>query len=166
MILRSTFVSCALVALTLSVPRASHAQKSALTLGTTMPSAMVHTLDGKAVDLAVEAKGPSVVWFWAIWCESSEHQLPAMKRAAARYGNRAKFVAVSVNLNQSAKRVALYVAKHGVPGEQLFDTNGDATSKWNVESTSYIVVLDKNGTVVYTGIGGDQNIDAAIKKAL
>jgi hypothetical protein len=27
-------------------------------------------------------------------------------------------------------------------------------------------VLDKRGKVVYTGVGGDQNIEAAIKKAL
>jgi predicted transcriptional regulator len=62
--------------------------------------------------------------------------------------------------------VKLHVVKYGVPGEQLFDTKGDATGKWDVPATSYIVVLDKRGKVVYTGVGGDQNIEAAIKKAL
>ena len=82
------------------------------------------------------------------------------------YGTRVKFVAVAVSVNQSVKRVQLHAAKHGVPGDQLYDTKGDATDKWDVPATSYVVVLNKNGKVVYTGVGGDQNIEAAIKKAL
>ena len=49
---------------------------------------------------------------------------------------------------------------------QLYDTRGDATDKWEVPATSYVVVLDKTGKVVYTGVGGDQNIDAAIRKVI
>jgi predicted transcriptional regulator len=73
---------------------------------------------------------------------------------------------VAVNVNQSQQRVKLYVEKYKVPGEQLFDTKGDATDKWEVPATSYVVVLDKNGKVAYTGVGGDQNIEAAIRKAV
>jgi thiol-disulfide isomerase/thioredoxin len=142
------------------------AQDSGLAIGTIAPSATLQTLDGKTVDLAQVAKGPSVIEFWATWCENCEHLLPAMKKAQTTYGNRVKFVAVAVSVNQSVNRVKLHVAKHGVPGEQLFDTKGDATGKWDVPATSYVVVLDKNGKVVYTGVGGDQNIDAAIRKAL
>jgi ribosomal protein S5 len=35
-----------------------------------------------------------------------------------------------------------------------------------VPATSYVVVVDRSGKVVYTGVGGTQNIDAAIRKAL
>jgi thiol-disulfide isomerase/thioredoxin len=153
-------------ALSLTAPRAALAQDTGLALGTTAPSAMLHTLDGKEVDLAKVATGPAVIEFWATWCENCEHLLPAMKSAYSKYGKAVKFVAVAVSVNQSPKRVQLHVAKHGVPGEQLFDTKGDATGKWDVPATSYVVVLDKKGKVVYTGVGGDQNIEAAIRKAL
>ena len=154
-------------ALSLGAPRAAFAQDAGLALGTIAPSAMLHTLDGKEVDLARLTSGrPAVIEFWATWCENCEHLLPAMKSAQAKYGKTVKFVAVAVSVNQSAKRVKLYVAKHGVPGEQLFDTTGDATGKWDVPATSYVVVVDRKGKVVYTGVGGDQNIEAAIKKAL
>ena len=33
-------------------------------------------------------------------------------------------------------------------------------------ATSYVVVLDKKGKVVYTGLGGKQDLEAAIRKAL
>ena len=92
--------------------------------------------------------------------------MPTMKKAQATYGNRVKFVLVAVNVNQSVNRVKLHVAKHGVPGEQLYDTKGEATGNWDVPATSFVVVLDKNGKVVYTGAGGKQDIEGAIKKAL
>ena len=156
----------ALLAAALLTPQLTHAQDTGLPLGSVAPSAMLQTLDGKNVDLAQVAKGPAVIEFWATWCENCEHLLPTMQRAAAKYGNRVKFVAVAVSVNQSPKRVQLHVAKHNVPGLQLFDTKGDATGKWDVPATSHVVVLDKRGKVVYTGVGGDQDIEAAIKKAL
>ena len=166
--LARTRIALALVAsaFTLAAPRVVSAQDSSVGLGSTAPSATVYTLDGKPMDLAQVAKGPAVIEFWATWCENCEHLLPAMKQAAATYGKRVKFVAVAVSINQSVNRVKLHVAKHGVPGEQYYDTNGDATGKWDVPATSYVVVLDRKGKIVYTGVGGDQNIDAAIRKAL
>ena len=154
-------------ALSLAAPRLARAQDSGLPLGSTAPSAMLQTLDGKTVDLAqVVGKGPAVVEFWATWCENCEHLLPTLQRAYTTYGKRVKFVGVSVSVNQSVQRVKLHVAKHGIPGTQLFDTKGEATGKWDVPATSHVVVLDKRGRVVYTGVGGTQDLDAAIRKAL
>jgi thiol-disulfide isomerase/thioredoxin len=150
----------------LGAAHVARAQESGLDIGTSAPSAIVQTLDGKPVDLATIAKGPAVIEFWATWCENCEALLPTMKKAAAKYGKQVKFVSVAVSVNQSANRVKLYVAKYGVPGEQYYDAKGDATGKWDVPATSHVVVLNKAGKVVYTGLGGDQNIEAAIKKAL
>jgi thiol-disulfide isomerase/thioredoxin len=152
--------------LTLPTPRVARAQESGLDVGSRAPNATLHTLDGKLVDLAQVAKGPAVIEFWATWCENCEALLPTMQKAHATYGNRVKFVAVAVNVNESVNRVKLHVAKHNVPGEQLYDTSGDATGKWDVPATSYVVVLDKTGKVVYTGVGGVQDIEKAIRKAL
>ncbi len=164
---RSRFAVLSLAgAFALAAPSAARAQDSGLPLGSVAPAATLQTLDGKTVDLAKVAKGPAVIEFWATWCENCEQLLPAMKKAEATYGKKVTFVAVAVSVNQSVARVKAHVAKYGVPGEQLFDTRGDATGKWDVPATSYVVVLDKNGKVVYTGVGGDQKIDAAIRKAL
>jgi thiol-disulfide isomerase/thioredoxin len=162
-LLAATLIGAGLV---LPTPQIARAQDSGLAIGSKAPSALLQTLDGKPVDLAQIAKGPAVIEFWATWCENCEALLPAMQKAHATYGNRVKFVAVAVNVNQSVNRVKLHAEKHNFPGEQLYDTKGDATGKWDVPATSYVVVLDKTGKVVYTGVGGDQNIDAAIKKAL
>ena len=165
--MRSLAYGVLLAAATIMVPSAAQAQDSGLPIGTMAPSAVLQTLDGKSVDLAQITKGsPAVIEFWATWCESCDHLLPAMQRAQAKYGKRVKFVAVAVSVNQSPRRVKLYAAKYKVPGVQLYDTKGDATGKWDVPATSHVVVLNKAGKVVYTGVGGDQDIDAAIRKAL
>jgi thiol-disulfide isomerase/thioredoxin len=147
-----------------AAPVAARAQDSGLPLGSTIPAATLQTLDGKTVNLAQVAKGPAVVEFWATWCENCEQLLPTMKAAYAKYGKRVQFVAVAVSVNQSVKRVQLHVAKHGVPGVQLYDTRGDATGKWDVPATSYVVVIDRTGRVTYTGVGGVQDLDAALRK--
>jgi thiol-disulfide isomerase/thioredoxin len=147
-----------------ATPVAARAQDGGLTLGSTIPPATLQTLDGKTVNLAQVAKGPAVVEFWATWCENCEALLPTMKTAYAKYGKRVQFVAVAVSVNQSVKRVQLHVAKYGVPGLQLYDTRGDATGKWDVPATSYVVVIDKTGRVTYTGVGGTQDIEGAIRR--
>jgi thiol-disulfide isomerase/thioredoxin len=153
--------------LTAILARGASAQDTGLPLGSAAPSAMVETLDGKPADLLQVTKGaPAVIEFWATWCENCEHLLPAMQRAQAKYGTRVRFVAVAVSVNQSPRRVQLHAAKYKVPGVQLFDAKGVATGKWDVPATSHVVVLDKQGRVVYTGVGGDQDIEAAIRKAL
>jgi thiol-disulfide isomerase/thioredoxin len=144
------------------------AQDGGLELGTVAPGAVVQTLDGKTVDLSsVIGKGqPALVEFWATWCENCEHLLPTLRAVEAKYRGKVKFVGVSVSVNQSVNRVRLHVAKHGVPGVQLWDVRGDATGKWDVPATSYVVVLNRAGKVVYTGVGGSQDLDAAIRKGL
>ena len=167
---RSLRVALAALALTLAGARFSalHAQDGGLDLGTVAPSAVVQTLDGRAVDLAsVIGKGqPALIEFWATWCENCEHLLPTLKSVAAKYQGKVKFVGVSVSVNQSVRRVQLHVAKYGVPGIQLWDAKGDATGKWDVPATSYVVVLDRTGKVLNTGVGGTQDLEAAIRKAL
>jgi thiol-disulfide isomerase/thioredoxin len=151
----------------LATPSVLRAQDGGLELGTVAPGAQVQTLDGKPVDLAqYVGKGPAVIEFWATWCPSCEELLPTLRTVEDKYRGRVKFVGVSVSVNQSLKRVNLYVAKHKVPGIQLWDAKGNATKHWDVPATSHIVVLNAAGKVVYTGVGGQQNLDAAIRKAL
>ena len=164
--MKTIISTTALAALTFAAPISLRAQESGLALGTQAPSAMLQTLDGRTVDLAKVARGPAVIEFWATWCESCDHLLPAMQRAQTKFGKQVTFVAVAVSVNQSPRRVQLHAAKHKMPGLQLFDTKGEATGKWDVPATSHVVVLNKAGKVVYTGVGGDQDIEAAIRKAL
>jgi predicted transcriptional regulator len=77
-----------------------------------------------------------------------------------------KFVGVAVSVNQSPERVKKYVVEHGLTHEIVYDRTGAATNNYQVPATSYVVVLDKAGKVVYTGLGGDQKLEDAVKKGV
>jgi thiol-disulfide isomerase/thioredoxin len=153
--------------LTTILAGAARAQDMGIEIGSKAPAAAVETLDGKAADLSqYVGKEPVLIEFWATWCPNCKELEPHLKAVHAKYGSQVKFVGVSVSVNQSPERVKAYVAKHGIPGDQFFDRNGAATGAYDVPATSYVVVLDKSGKVVYTGLGGDQDLEKAIKKAL
>ena len=145
----------------------ARAQASGIPVGAKAPVVALEDVDGSPVRLdAWIGKQPVVLEFWATWCSSCEELEPTIKAAHARYGDRVAFVGVAVPINQSARRVKLYAEKHALPLVQLYDREGAATDAYRVPATSYVVVVDRAGTVVYTGLGGDQAIGAAIEKAL
>lgn len=148
-------------------PAAVRAQEVGLEVGTAAPAAKVHTLDGKEADLAqFIGKTPIVMEFWAIWCPNCKELEPSLVAASKKYGNQVKFIGMAVSVNETPEKVKAFVEKHGLPGEQFFDTKGNASGAYDAPATSYVVVINKAGKVVYTGLGGKQNLDAAIKKAL
>jgi thiol-disulfide isomerase/thioredoxin len=153
--------------LLVATPRTTRAQDLGIEVGSTAPAAKVQTLDGKDADLAqYVGKTPVLMEFWATWCPNCKELEPALLDAAKKYGSRVKFVGVAVSVNQSPERVKAFVEKHKLPGDQYFDTKGNATGAFDVPATSYVVVINKAGKVVYTGLGGKQDLEAAIRKAL
>jgi thiol-disulfide isomerase/thioredoxin len=143
------------------------AQDIGLELGTAAPVAVVETLDGKAANLSeYVGKKPVLMEFWAVWCGNCHELEPSLKALQARYGEKVAFVGVAVSVNQSPARVKAYVAKNKIPWAQVFDRKGDASGAYDAPATSYIVILDAAGKVVYTGLGGKQDLEPAIKKAI
>ncbi len=161
---RYLVISASILALCASAARS---QESGIPVGTRAPSAIVSTLDGKPVDMgAYVGKVPLVIEFWATWCPSCKQLEPAFLSLEKKYGTRAKFIGVAVSVSQSPARVKAYAAKYKYRHDTFFDTNGKAAEAYDVPATSYVVVVDSKGTVVYTGLGGKQDLEPAILKAL
>ena len=136
-------------------------------VGQTPPAVTVENLNGDTVSFARwVGKKPVIVEFWATWCPICEELLPRMEAAHKKYGDRAEFVVVAVAVNQSKNTVRRHIEKHPMPFTFVWDGNGAAVRAFQAPSTSYIAVLDAKGKVVYTGVGEDQNIEAAMQKAI
>jgi thiol-disulfide isomerase/thioredoxin len=141
------------------------AQDLGLEIGSQAPAVIVHSLDGKQVDLGQYiGKTPMLIEFWATWCGNCSELMPALVAAEKKFGKKVKFVALAVAINQSPERVRRWLAAHPLPHETLYDTDGKAAGAFDAPATSYVVVLDKRGRVVYTGLGGKQDLEAALKK--
>ncbi|MBV6522043.1 MAG: Thiol-disulfide oxidoreductase ResA [Gemmatimonadaceae bacterium] len=165
--MRMLLLAGAIVSTAAVVALPVRAQDSGIAIGAIAPGAAVETLDGKAIDLdRYLGKTPVLIQFWATWCPNCKALEPKIDAAIRKYTGRVRFVAVAVSVNQSVERVKAYREKHGMLQDILWDRNGLATDAYEVPATSYIVVVDAKGKVVYTGVGSDQDIDAAVRKAL
>jgi thiol-disulfide isomerase/thioredoxin len=157
----------AAIAAGFAVARPALAQDLGIVVGARAPAVTVHALDGKPVDLGQYiGKTPILIEFWATWCPNCRELMPTLLDVEKKYGKRLKFVALAVAINQSPERVKRFLAAHPLPHDTLYDTDGKAAGAFDAPATSYVVVLDKTGKVVYTGLGGKQDLEGAVKKAL
>lgn len=137
-----------------------------IVVGASAPSVTVTDLNGNVFRLGPSNGRPMVIEFWATWCEFCERLEPRMKSVFGKYGNRVQFAAIAVNVNQSASRVARHVTTRSLAYPVYYDASGMATAVYQVEATSYVVIVDGKGRVAYTGIGDKQDLDAAIRRVL
>ena len=142
-------------------------QDLGIEVGKTAPAVTVQSLDGKPIDLGKYiGKTPMLIEFWATWCPNCKELMPTLLDVEKKYGKQVKFVAIAVAINQSPEKVRRFLAAHPLPHDTFYDTDGGAAGAFDAPATSYVVVLDKSGRVVYTGLGGKQDLDAAVRKAL
>jgi len=158
------YVWLASVALAAGV-RSLGAQDVGLAVGTKAPVVAVEDLDGKPVDLGqYVGRQPTVLEFWATWCPLCKALEPSLKAAHARYGRTVRFVAIGVGVNQSPASIKRHLVEHPLPFPVLYDATGTAVRAYQAPTTSYIVVVNKAGTVTYTGTGAEQDIAAVLRR--
>jgi thiol-disulfide isomerase/thioredoxin len=149
------------------VPAVSRAQDLGIDVGTKAPPVSVQSLDGKDIPLGKYiGKTPVLIEFWATWCPNCRELMPTLLDAEKKFGKQVKFMAIAVAINQSPEKVRRWLAAHPLPHDTYYDLDGKAAGAFDAPATSYVVVLDKSGKVVYTGLGGKQDLEAAIRKAL
>lgn len=166
-LLSDSQIAAAVVAAASLMSTPAWAQDLGIEVGARAPVVSVQSLDGKPVDLGrYIGKTPMLIEFWATWCGNCRELMPAFLNAEKKFGKKVKFVAIAVAINQSPERVRRYLAAHPMPHDFYYDADGKAAAAFDAPATSYVVMLDKTGRVVYTGLGGKQDLEAAIKKGL
>ena len=143
------------------------AQDVGLPLGEVPAGVQLENLDGDAFDFAsVVGKKPVLIEFWATWCPLCAALEPRIEAAKRKHGDALEVIIVAVGVNQTPRSIRRHVEKHAPPGRLLFDARGRAARAYRAPSTSYVVALDAQGRVVYTGVGEDQDIAAAADRAV
>ena len=145
-----------------------HAQLEAgIPVGSKAPALVINDLDGAPVDLGrVLGTKPVLLEFWATWCSICKALLPELEAVHRTFGDRIEMFGVNITVNDSKPRVSRYLAEHHPPFRVLWDSQGLGSRAYDVATTSFIVVVDGSGKVVYTGTGEDQKLVSAVRKAL
>jgi thiol-disulfide isomerase/thioredoxin len=138
-----------------------------LPVGTTAPAVTINDMDGEAYAFSeFLGKRPALIEFWATWCPLCESLMPQLRAARERYGDELELIGVNVTVNQPRDRVRRYLEQHRPPFRTLWDDRGVAVRAYDVPGTSFVVIVDREGTVAYTGIGDGQDLAAALRKVL
>jgi thiol-disulfide isomerase/thioredoxin len=171
---RGNLFAAGLLGLALLVPAGARAQGVAdgqdvgLPVGSMAVAATVQDLQGNPVELlSLIPKGkPALLEFWATWCELCEQIQPQMEQIQRENGNNINIVAVAVGVAQTPRRIQQFIEEHKPGYTYVFDNRGNAVRAYLAATTSIVLMLDKDGKVVYQGVGGDQDLLGAVKKVL
>jgi thiol-disulfide isomerase/thioredoxin len=143
------------------------AAQEGIEVGQVPKAVVVETLDGEPVDLGeIFGSRPALVEFWASWCHICLALHPRVMAAHEKYGDDVEFIMVAVAVSQDQARVKQHMARHGTPGRVVWDAGGAAVRAFDAPGTGFIVVLDADGRVTYTGTGADQDLEAALARVV
>jgi len=138
-----------------------------LAIGAAGPAVHLQDLEENDVSLLDLAGGkPMLIEFWATWCELCKELQPQMDEIQAEYGDRVSVVGVAVAVSQSLRRVRRHVEEHATGYPYLWDGRGAAVRAYEASTTSVVVILDADGKVAYTGVGGGQDLVGAVKRVV
>lgn len=154
-----------IIGVTVALIPAAAAQEEGIAVGAEAPVVSVPDLNGRAVDLAQYiGKRPVLLEYWATWCSVCTALMPRLRAAQKKYGRDVEFIGINVAVNQSPERVRRYAKTEKPPFRILYDGKGVSARAYGAPTTSYIVIIDRNGKVAYTGSGTEQQFEAALAR--
>ena len=138
---------------------------------TPAPALKLPDLEGKAHDLAGLKGKVVLVNFWATWCPPCRREMPSMERLQQALAGE-PFVVLAVDVGEDADTIESFTSQlDAVPTFPiLLDTTSRAMQAWQVAGLPTTYLVDKQGRVVASPIGGREfdhpDMVEAIRKLL
>jgi thiol-disulfide isomerase/thioredoxin len=117
------------------------------TLGPPVPQLDVPRLEGGeafALDQLASAETPTLLWFWAPWCEVCNHEAPEIERLASQA--RGELAVVAIGGRDDAANGPAFVARHRLRTPTvLFDESMASWRAYGIPGQPGAVLLDRTG---------------------
>lgn len=129
-------------------------------------------IDGKRVSLQeMVSNGPTLVTFWALWCEPCKLELRHLQSLYEKYKDEQfSILAVNQDNQKSIAKVSSFISSHEYTFTVVTDPNGEVAQTYNVRNIPFGILYDRNGIAVYTSIGykpGDEReLEAQVQKLI
>lgn len=134
-------------------------------IGEMAPRVTTTDLENHGVDLGTWlGKGPVVLEFWATWCIPCQQLMPKVDSAYAHFSDRVTFVGINVALNDSVPAIRAWIERFHPGFHVLFDSAAAAVRAYDVQATSTVFIVGRDGRVAYAGVGAAQELTAALTR--
>ncbi len=119
------------------------------------PELKLKDLEGRVHDLA-DLRGKVVlVNFWATWCPPCRREMPSMERLSQALQGEA-FAVLAVDVGEDVDTIETFTSQldTALNFPILLDTRGRVMQAWKVAGLPTTFLVDKQGQVVASAIGG------------
>jgi thiol-disulfide isomerase/thioredoxin len=126
------------------------------------PDWTLKTVEGKNITLS-QLKGKIVfINFWATWCPPCRSEMPSMEALYKRFrGDGLEFVAVDIA--EDAAGVRKFLNEYKLTFPVVLDANGAVSNNYGIQGIPATFVIDRDGKVILSTVGGrDWNTPAII----
>ena len=131
------------------------------------PALKLKDLEGKMHDLA-QLKGRVVlINFWATWCPPCRREMPSMERLSQAFKGK-PFVVLAVNVGEDADTIDTFTSQLDTTPTFpiLLDTRSHTMQVWKVAGLPTTFLVDKQGRIVSSAIGGREFDHPEIVRAI
>jgi thiol-disulfide isomerase/thioredoxin len=119
------------------------------------PALKLRDLEGNVHDLAALNGKVVLVNFWATWCPPCRREMPSLERLSQALAGEA-FVVLAVDVGEDAETIDSFTSQlDTVPTfPVLLDARSTAMQGWKVAGLPTTFLVDKQGRIVASAIGG------------
>ena len=124
------------------------------------PDFTVYDRNGNEVRFSQFAGKPTVLNFWASWCSSCVHEMPAFQEKYAELGDSVNFVMINKTdgTRDTVEKASAFIDKNGYGFTVLYDTAANAIDAFGLRSLPTTYFIDAGGHIIAQATG---ELDAA-----
>lgn len=139
--------------------------KSKNIVGKDAPELTLTAVDGTQVSMKALRGKTVLMYFWATWCVPCREASAVVKKEAEQWKDKG-LVILAIDYGEEKKVIDGYLAQNHAPGTVLLDENRAMASSCGVQSIPGLLVVSKEGKIVYQESGYSDNTESSLNAAL
>jgi len=125
------------------------------------PPFELSTLDGSRLNLLNLRGHPTIINFWATWCEPCRVEMPELQHLYEHYANRGLRL-LAVNLGESPAPIRQWVDQFGLTFDILLDPAQEIAAAYQLRGQPTTFIVSPSGIITHIFYGPVTNLESTL----